>query len=114
MTIAAFLDCMCLAPRASGLWLRYAALQNLNPFLELRPHTLHPGAIQGKEGIKFCHLATLALGERRPLLADPGGRGGDRGGAQGQDAELCRRRMEAKRCHPVLPELSQASGVRRR
>ena len=25
----------------------------------LRPHTLHPGAIQGKEGIKFCHLATL-------------------------------------------------------
>ena len=25
----------------------------------MRPHTLHPGAIQGKEGIKFCHLATL-------------------------------------------------------
>ena len=25
----------------------------------LRPHALHPGAIQGKEGIKFCHLATL-------------------------------------------------------
>ena len=23
---------------------------------------LHPGTIQGKEGIKFCHLATLALG----------------------------------------------------
>ena len=23
------------------------------------PHTLHPGAIQGKEGIKFCHLAIL-------------------------------------------------------
>ena len=29
------------------------------PFLGLRPHSLHPGAIQGKEGIKFCHLATL-------------------------------------------------------
>ena len=29
------------------------------PFLGLRPHPLHPGAIQGKEGIKFCHLATL-------------------------------------------------------
>ena len=29
------------------------------PFLGLRPHALHPGAIQGKEGIKFCHLATL-------------------------------------------------------
>ena len=29
------------------------------PFLGLRPHALHPGAIQGKEGIKFCHLVTL-------------------------------------------------------
>ena len=28
-------------------------------FDPLRPHALHPGAIQGKEGIKFCHLATL-------------------------------------------------------
>ena len=26
----------------------------------MRPHALHPGAIQGKEGIKFCHLATLS------------------------------------------------------
>ena len=25
------------------------------------PHALHPGAIQGKEGIKFCHLATMCL-----------------------------------------------------
>ena len=28
----------------------------------LRPHALHPGAIQGKEGIKFCHFATLWQG----------------------------------------------------
>ena len=38
------------------------------PFLGLRPHALHPGTIQGKDGIKFCHLATLArrrLGRRR-------------------------------------------------
>ena len=28
-------------------------------FDPLCPPTLHPGAIQGKEGIKFCHLATL-------------------------------------------------------
>ena len=41
-----------MALRASGLWLRYAA--KFDPFL-----ALHPGAIQGKEGIKFCHLATL-------------------------------------------------------
>ena len=43
-----------------GPWLRYATLQNLIPcFLGLRPHALNPVAIQGKEGIKFCHLATL-------------------------------------------------------
>ena len=34
--------------------------ENLIPsFPWIAPHTLHPGAIQGKEGIKFCHLATL-------------------------------------------------------
>ena len=60
MAIAGFLDRMCLALRASGLWLRYATLQNLIPsFPWIAPHALHPGAIQGKEGIKFCHLATL-------------------------------------------------------
>ena len=31
MAIAGFLDRMCLALRASGLWFRYAALQNLIP-----------------------------------------------------------------------------------
>ena len=31
MAIARFLDCMCLALRASGLWLRYTTLQNLIP-----------------------------------------------------------------------------------
>ena len=25
----------------------------------MRPHALDPGTIQGKEGIKFCYLATL-------------------------------------------------------
>ena len=29
----------------------------------LHPHTLHPGAIQGKEGIKFCHLAIMREGD---------------------------------------------------
>ena len=54
------LDSMCLALRASGLWLRYTTLQNVIPsFPWIAPHALHPGAIQGKEGIKFCHLATL-------------------------------------------------------
>ena len=33
MAIARFLDHMCLALRASGLWLRYATLQNLIPSL---------------------------------------------------------------------------------
>ena len=59
MAIAKFLDRMCLALRASGLWLRYATLQNLIPsFPWIAPRALHPGAIQRKEGIKFCHLAT--------------------------------------------------------
>ena len=31
----------------------------------MRPHALHPGTIQGKEAIKFCHLATL---ETRPAI----------------------------------------------
>ena len=54
------------------------------PFLGLRPQAFNPGAIQGKEGIKFCHLATLlesTLIHRResvesvvalPLARDPG------------------------------------------
>ena len=51
---------MCLALRASGLWLRYATMQNLTPSLPwIAPTALHPGAIQWKEGIKSCHLATL-------------------------------------------------------
>ena len=39
--------------------LRYAA--KFDPFLSLdcASHALHPGAIQGKEGMKFSHLATL-------------------------------------------------------
>ena len=50
----------------SGFWtmapLRCAA--KFDPFLSLdcAPHALHPGAIQGKEGIKFCHLATRSTG----------------------------------------------------
>ena len=44
--------------------LRYAA--KFDPFLSLDcapiPYALHPGAIQRKEGIKFCHLATLPVG----------------------------------------------------
>ena len=60
MAIARFFDRMCLALQASGLWLRYATQRNLIPsFPWIAPHALHPGAIQGKEGIKFCHLATL-------------------------------------------------------
>ena len=39
-------------------------MAKFDPFLSLdcAPHTLHPGAIQGKERITFCHLATLATG----------------------------------------------------
>ena len=40
------------------------------PCLGLRPHGPHPGAIQGKEGIKFCHLATLVAAPKEPIIRD--------------------------------------------
>ena len=58
MAIARFSDRMCLALRASGLWLRYATLQNLIPsFPWIVPGWRAWGAIQGKEEIKFCSAA---------------------------------------------------------
>ena len=46
--------------RLEGLWLRYATLQNLIPdFPWIAPSWWSGYAIQEKEGIKFCHLATL-------------------------------------------------------
>ena len=56
--------------------LRWAA--KFDPFLpnlqisKIAPPTLHPGAIQGQERIKFCRLATLILlpQNRRSLLTD--------------------------------------------
>ena len=41
------------------------------PFLGLRPHLFHPSAIQGKEGITICHLATLATGVTRAAEGVP-------------------------------------------
>ena len=40
----------------------------------LHPYALYPGAIQGKKGIKFCHLATLpaAVAVEEPLLGQDG------------------------------------------
>ena len=73
MAIARFFGRRYLALGLEGLWLRYATLQNLIPsFPWIAPHALHPGAIQGKEGTKFCHLATL-LG--LPLSTSHGNRG---------------------------------------
>ena len=61
MAISRFLDCMCLALRASGLWLRSASLQNLIPsFPWIASSTLAQS--KEKEGIKFCHLATSITG----------------------------------------------------
>ena len=56
MALAGFLDHMCLALRASGLWLRYAMLQNLIPSFPW-PSTLAQS--KEKEGIIFCHPATI-------------------------------------------------------
>ena len=62
--------------------LRYAAKFDPLLILDCPPphtHTLHPGAIQGKEGIKFCYLATL------------GRRGRDRGEQGTGKGVPCRR-----------------------
>ena len=56
-----------------GLWLRYATLRNLIPsfpWIEPPRPPPWPGAIQGKEGIKFCHLATLAWRGRMAIVID--------------------------------------------
>ena len=66
MAFAKYLDHMFLALWASGLWLRYATLQNLIPSL-----------------IKFCHLATICAGRREGAGGQRGGvPGGHRGGAR--------------------------------
>ena len=52
--------------------LRFAA--KFDPFLSLLglcPHPLHPGAIHGKEGIEFCHLATLSSTEETSAGSNP-------------------------------------------
>ena len=63
MAIARFLDRMCLV--LLGFWsmapLRYAAKFDPFPSLDCAL-ALQSGAIQGKEGIKLCHLATLPTG----------------------------------------------------
>ena len=59
MSRAILLDCWCPSACNRSL-LMVARWKNLIPLDQggLRPHALQPGAIQGKEGIKFCHLAT--------------------------------------------------------
>ena len=49
---------------ASFFW-TMAMLHYLSfPWMALPSPALHTGAIQGKEGIKFCHMATLIIGGR--------------------------------------------------
>ena len=57
------LKIVCVWPfRHETLLLHHATLQNMIPsFPWIAPHTLHPGTVQGKERIKFCHPATLFL-----------------------------------------------------
>ena len=40
-----------------------------HPFLGLHTHALHLGTIQGKEGITFCHLATLPLQKQKVKIS---------------------------------------------
>ena len=99
---------MCLALWASGLWLCYAAMQNLIP------HALHPGAIQGKEGIKFCHLATLKPSTPKEIFL--AGFSNEfslvRNRADEQELQvIILRSREVLFCHNVLPHV-QPRGLR--
>ena len=74
--------------------LRFTA--KFDPFLSLDctppPPALHPGAIQGKELIKVCHLATLdATGEARRRLTEEVRKvcGGGDSGVQEGERDLC-------------------------
>ena len=70
MAIFGCLDRMCLALRPSGLWLCYAALQNLIPsFPWIAPPRPPPWRNPRKGRDQICHLATLPTGGSR------GGRG---------------------------------------
>ena len=53
----------------------------MDRFVLLSRVALHPGAIQGKEGIKFCHLATLLQRTERRGRRRRGIVGGDDGAA---------------------------------
>ena len=59
MALAKFLDCICLALQALKDYGSATVRCKISSLPFLAPHTLQPGQIQGKEGIKFCHLATL-------------------------------------------------------
>ena len=101
MAIAGFLHRLHLALRASGLWLRYAALQKLIPsFPWIAP--LHHGASQGKEGIKFCHLATLVEGQPPQV-----------GGRRGQRARGRRHGLLLPGLRPALHGLLEARAGQR-
>ena len=68
MAIAGFLESYVFGP--SGFWtvapLRYPTKFDSFLSLDCAPTPSHPGAIQGKEGIKFCHLATMVTGIQVP------------------------------------------------
>ena len=80
--------------------LRYAA--KFDPFLSLdcTPHTLHPGAIQGKEGIKFCHLATLSSHASKDNAGREGGK------QEGGGCAHCVRPCEEARGPTIKDEIS--------
>ena len=76
IALARFLDCMCLALRASGLWLRYATLQNLIPSFHWiappRPPPWHQpwrNPRKRRRGATFLFLGSRwGLGQRMILV----------------------------------------------
>ena len=72
MAIARFLDRMCLALRASGRWLRYAALQNLIPsFPWIAPGWRVWGARKGRDQILPSGNLLLDSSRRQHCCSSP-------------------------------------------
>ena len=116
MAIARFLDRMCLALRASGLWLRYAALQNLIPSFPwiAPPHPpprhnprkgrdqILPSGNLGQEQQVRQHRGDAAAEDRCAVCGDEGGaRAGLGAGAAGrlQDRPRQEPRVQGHQAH---------------
>ena len=120
MAIARFLDRMCLALRASGLWLRYAALQNLIPSFPWiappRPPPWHNPRKGRDQILPSGNLARRRGTRRRGSCSTgtpwpPGGRSSSGSRAAGSRGSWCRRGWTPRRTHRWVYRASERSDI---